>query len=324
MKMRLSGLETMRAWGFVMVVGCRLGAVAAPRLDIKFDDERGGVRSVAVADDPDRMNWVEGLGEWGTPAPSMRLSFVGAKSSGGSQTAVWTNRFLRLDVLREVCGDALDERYVFTAVSHCPVYFKRGDVGLYATFNDNYEDALTSQRKRCHAHIWCGGAFGGVRALKMGPSPTELGLFLTEGTLDAYSVRRIRSQSSNDRGDFILHPEPFHLNPGESKAIAWRLTAYPEGGFRAAALASRVMVGEARIVILTGLLVVVDEESPVERTLLVVTLVLSEDCLDPTSDNCPKIVRDIAFRPMATPIQLEDEIGLSAKVGTKVQRHARP
>lgn len=238
MKMRLSGLETMRAWGFVMVVGGGLGAVAAPRLDVKFDDERGGVKSVAVADDPDRMNWVEGLGEWGTPAPSMRLSFVGAKSSGGSQTAVWTNRFLRLDVLREVCGDALDERYVFTAVSHCPVYFKRGDVGLYATFNDNYEDALTSQRKRCHAHIWCGGAFGGVRALKMGPSPTELGLFLTEGTLDAYSVRRIRSQSSNDRGDFILHPEPFHLNPGESKAIAWRLTAYPEGGFRAAALAS--------------------------------------------------------------------------------------
>ena len=58
MKMRLSGLETMRAWAFVMVVGGGLGAVAAPRLDVEFDDERGGVKSVAVADDPDRMNWV--------------------------------------------------------------------------------------------------------------------------------------------------------------------------------------------------------------------------------------------------------------------------
>ena len=223
------------AWGLVLASGIVL---AENRLDVVFDDARGGVKSVAVAGDPDAMNWVEGQAEWGTPAPSMRLALEGAKTVGAVQTAVWTNQSLRLDVRREACGDSLEERYTFTATRHYPVYFGRGDVGIFATFNDSYEDAITSQRRRCHAHLWCGGAFGGVRALKMGLFPTELGLFLVDGTLDAYSVRRIRRQMSNDRGDFILHPEPFHLNPGASRSFAWRLTAYPEGGFRAAALGS--------------------------------------------------------------------------------------
>lgn len=215
-----------------------ISAAAQARLDVVYDDAKGGVKSVAVSGDPDAMNWVEGLEQWGTPAPSMMLKFAGAKTSGNVQTAVWTNQLLKLDVRREACGDTLLEKYVFTAISRHPVYFGRGEAGIFATFNDSYEDAVTSQRKHCHAHIWCGGAFGGVRALKMGPFPTELGLFLAEGTLDSYSVRRIKWQYSNDRGDFVLHPEPFHLNPGASKTFVWKLTAYLEGGFRAAALAS--------------------------------------------------------------------------------------
>ena len=221
-----------------LLVAASLSAGAAPQLEVTFDDARGGVKCISVAGDPDHMNWVEGLCEWGTPAPSMKLTFVRARTERTVQTAVWTNQAFRLDVRREVRGDTLAERYVLTATAHYPVYFGRGDVGIFTTFNDNYEDAITSQRQRCHTHLWCGGAFGGAHALKMGLYPTELGLFLTEGTLDAYSVRRIRKQSSNDRGDFVLHPEPFYLNPGESKAIAWNLTAYPEGGFRAAALSS--------------------------------------------------------------------------------------
>ena len=220
----------------VFLCGCAGLAIAANELEVTFDDARGGVKAVVLKDDADRMNWVEGQAEWGTPAPEMKLRLVSAKTVGPVQTALWTNSAIRLEVRREAMGATLEERYVVSAASFYPVYFGRGKFGLYATFNDNYEDAITSQTKRCHAHLWCGGDFGGARALKMGPYPTELGLFLTEGTLDSYSVRRIRRLISNDRGDFILHPEPFHLNPGESKTFAWRLTAYPEGGFRAAAL----------------------------------------------------------------------------------------
>ena len=209
----------------------------AAELAVSFDDAKGGVRAVSVKGDADEMNWVEGLGEWGTPAPEMQLRFVGARTEGAVQTVVWTNRSIRLDVRREAVGDTLAERYVFTAGDY-PVQFGRGDIGIYTTFNDNYEDAITCQKRRCHAHLWCGGAFGGVRAVKMGFAPTELGLFLTEGTLDGYSVRRIAADRSNDRGDFILHPEPFALRPGESKVLSWKLVAYPEGEFRAAALKS--------------------------------------------------------------------------------------
>ena len=233
-----TSLRRVRRVAAALLAAAGLTADAAPQIDVRFDDARGGVASVTIAGDPDRMNWVEGLAAWGTPAPSLGLTLVRARTEGPVQTVVWTNAALRLDVRRDVRGDTLAERYVFTATAHHPVYFGRGDVGVYATFNDSYEDSETSQRRRCHAHLWCGGAFGGVRALKMGPFPTELGLFLTEGSLDAYSVCRVREKSSNDRGDFVLHPEPFRLNPGESKAFAWRLTAYPGGGFRAAALAS--------------------------------------------------------------------------------------
>ena len=226
-----------------------------PQIDVVFDDAKGGVKSVSVAGDPDGMNWVEGLSQWGTPAPSMTMRFVGAKTSGNVQTSSWTNQWLRLDARREICGDTLSERYEFTAISRHPVYLGRGEVGIYATFNDSYADARTSQSQRCHAHIWCGGAFGGVRALKMGLFPTEMGLFLTEGTLDSYSVRRIKRHHSNDRGDFIFHPEPFYLNPGASKVFAWKLKAYPSGGFRAAALASSpaaVLIGFENETVFTG------------------------------------------------------------------------
>lgn len=79
--------------------------------------------------------------------------------------------------------------------------------------------ASVCETRRCHAHIWCGGENSWVRALKMGPYPTELALVLQEGDLDAYSVRRIWDEMSNDRGDFVLHPSPFHLNGGGTSRI---------------------------------------------------------------------------------------------------------
>ena len=71
----------------VLAQAC-FAAEVEPRLDVVFDDANGGVKSVTVAGDQDAMNWVEGLGEWGTPSPSMRLDFVSAKTSGSVQTAI--------------------------------------------------------------------------------------------------------------------------------------------------------------------------------------------------------------------------------------------
>ena len=58
---------------------------------------------------------------------------------------------------------------------------------------------------RCHAHIGCGSEFSYVHARKIGSFPTDVALILTQGSLDCYGVERIEEESSNDRGDFVLH-----------------------------------------------------------------------------------------------------------------------
>ena len=67
--------------------------------------------------------------------------------------------------------------------------------------------------------------------------PTDLALILRRGALDSYSVRRIQTEEasgldSDDRGDFVLHPEPFHLVPGESMTLEWEITALPHGALK--------------------------------------------------------------------------------------------
>ncbi|MCQ2386447.1 MAG: hypothetical protein MJ078_07230, partial [Clostridia bacterium] len=65
----------------------------------------------------------------------------------------------------------------------------------------------------------------------MGVAPQGVGLFLCEGSLSGYSVERLQAEYSNDRGDFILHPDSVMLQPGETLRIAWELFAFPDGKF---------------------------------------------------------------------------------------------
>ncbi|MDR2022361.1 MAG: hypothetical protein LBQ71_03740 [Hungatella sp.] len=57
----------------------------------------------------------------------------------------------------------------------------------------------------------------------MGGGAINLGLVLAEGSLKGYSVERDIKNSSNERGDFILHPDNIHLKPGQSYTISWEL-----------------------------------------------------------------------------------------------------
>ena len=221
---------------------------------VTWNEADGGLDSLVLNGDADRMNWIEGTDTWGTlrwmrrdlskkvrPKRELwldteKFAFTGLRREGNAVVSSYTNTLLRAEVRREVTARGLEESYVFTNAAKFPVYFLRGDLGILATFNDSYADAATCEAKRCHAHIWCGGENSWVRALKMGPFPTELALVLQEGDLDAYSVRRIFSELSNDRGDFVLHPGPFHLLAGETKTIRWTLAAYPAGRFDEALL----------------------------------------------------------------------------------------
>lgn len=165
------------------------------------------MREYILSNDPYQMNWIEGKEEWGTVKCPESLS---------------------VQVKRERQGDVVREEYVFTNHTDRDVLTSLEETGIYATFNDDYLDSDTCLKRRCHTHIWCGGEVSWIMALRMGGEVPHLGLVLTKGSLEGYSVERDLSRGSNDRGDFILHPESMALMPGESYTLEWVL--FPFGG----------------------------------------------------------------------------------------------
>lgn len=141
----------------------------------EIDGRTGGLGSFVLKRDPDRMNWVEGREVWGgvraltgmeEPEP---VSFVSLEKQGHAVVSHYENEELRISVTRSLSpAGGLREEYAISGKNHVPLFFNRGDLGIYATFNDSYADAATCVKQRCHAHIWCGGAVSFIRALKMG------------------------------------------------------------------------------------------------------------------------------------------------------------
>ncbi len=195
---------------------------------IVYDFENGGVKSLVNGADEHAMNWVEGVATWGTLKNAQILSCTPTET--GIQ-AVYQTDHLSITVTRGLINGRFRERYVFKNRLNCDVFFNRGKVGVYATFNDNYEDASVCMTQKCHTHIWCGKNVSYINAVKMGDCPFGLGLMLIEGSLDSYSNERDLKKQSNDRGDFLLHPSPFHLLPEEETVLEWELFWYETGRF---------------------------------------------------------------------------------------------
>lgn len=149
-----------------------------------------------------QMNWIEGAVEWGTVQCVLPLD---------------------VQVLSKKEGDIVREEYIFTNNTDKDIFTQSADIGIYTPFHDEYVDAAECMTNRCHTHIWCGGEVTYIMALRMGGEAPHLGLVLNKGAISGYSVERDMERMSNDRGDFILHPSPFSLAPGESYTVAWTL-----------------------------------------------------------------------------------------------------
>ena len=216
---------------------------------IEFDRENGTIRSLVLNDDPDRMNWVEGLFEWGQPVGPAKGHFAGVNWGNrvnfeftgmtlGEREARsrYRHETLELEVVRTLAPDRLTEKFIYRNTGSCDLFFPRGSLGVYTTFNDSYEESSVCMRQRCHAYIWCGGGHSYVHARKMGPYPVDVALVLMQGSLDCYSIERIEEEQSNDRGDFVLHPSPCHLLPGEEMVLEWALITFPHDRFPEAIL----------------------------------------------------------------------------------------
>lgn len=169
-----------------------------------WEEEPGGkLLFLGSKDDSARMNWIQGSKEWGT-----------VRCPDGVEASVQ----------RELLENGrLRETYRFTNVTSFPVFLNRTDLGIYATFNDNYEAAEECLERRCHTHLFCGLGASYVQAFRMGGRPPHLGLQLVKGSIGGYSVERDEGKRSEDRGDIILHPVIPVLEPGESAEEAWDL-----------------------------------------------------------------------------------------------------
>lgn len=165
-----------------------------------------GLAFLGYPGDPSDMNWIEGKKKWGETVVPDGIS---------------------VSVDRQFTKEGnFQETYTFTNSTRFPMFFPKTDIGVYATFNDNYQEASTCLGQRCHTHIFCGGQAAYVMALRMSGRGPHLGLKVIEGSIEAYSVERDLEQRSNDRGDFILHPGIGKLEPGESARVVWELFWY--------------------------------------------------------------------------------------------------
>ena len=130
-----------------------------------------------------------------------------------------------LSVKMSRCQRAADiiETYTLTNTSGESKTYE--GVEICTPFNDNYPDAATCVGERCHAHIWAAGEASYVCAIRMGAKAPHIGLMLTKGALDGYSIyeRDAEKGSSNFRGVIALRLAPFTLKKGERKTIEWRI-----------------------------------------------------------------------------------------------------
>lgn len=200
---------------------------------IEFDPIDGTLLSLKDPFDSENMNWVEGDCKWGTVKGAETVS---ATVNSDSVHAVYKTKHLIVTVDRKIEGNIYRETYRFENTGKKDVFFNRGGVGIYTTFNDNYDLSTVCLKQKCHTHIWCGRNSSYINARKMGLYEKSLALVLTKGSLDTYSVERVIERSSHDRGDFILHPMPFHLRPNESMTLEWEMFWCKDGDFENALL----------------------------------------------------------------------------------------
>ncbi len=202
----------------------------------------GAVERISHPADAHGMNWVVSADEnpWHTRAhnwglgycrlPAAKIPLYRWEESASitvqddAVTSVYECPGFRLTITRTFdTHDRLAGFHTFTNTTDQDIAIR--DLGIYMPFNDNYPDADTCLTRRCNAHVWCGGSTSYVCAMRMGGAAPHLGMVLTNGSVVDYSLqgRDDRYMYSQNRGDLILHPEDFTLEPRQCHLLRWVL-----------------------------------------------------------------------------------------------------
>ncbi|MBR5026850.1 MAG: hypothetical protein IKX48_17430, partial [Victivallales bacterium] len=114
---------------------------------IDIDQHNGTIKSLVLNDDPAKMNWVEGMANWGEP---VGFECVDMFFDGNEIRSCYRQGTLELEVIRTLWDDRLTEKFVYRNTGYYDLYFNRGDLGIYATFNDSYPSSDICISQRCH------------------------------------------------------------------------------------------------------------------------------------------------------------------------------
>lgn len=197
--------------------------------------ETGGISSLVLCADPYAMNWCGHTKDWGMPvvmqlAKNRTFREPLVLISSNETESIWENPELRITLSRTFASDgSLVESYVFRNLSPYELFFRKGDIGIYVPLCDEYHEAATSLTTKCHAHIFCGEEWAWINALRQGASEQNLGLIVTEGAIDAYSIdRENQTIGTARRGNILLHPALPMLRSKEEYVLTWRV--FPHRG----------------------------------------------------------------------------------------------
>jgi hypothetical protein len=173
-----------------------------------------------------------GAGRWDAP---QRIEIL----PDGIRAAFEPLPGLRLEVERRF-GTHWSETYRLVNERDHPLAIR--SLAISVPYRDIYPSAQECLESACHAHIWAGGTYAYVWAVRMDGQGPGLGLALEQGELWSYSVEtRSPFTSSNVRGHLYLHvtdagrtPHAFGGQPeillqaGASYELSWRIGWYPD------------------------------------------------------------------------------------------------
>lgn len=196
--------------------------------DIEFS-QNGCISSIKNVKDTEFMNWCKPNALWGKidfehwqgEFSSFPLSLQKFTTDENKACSIYSNASLKVMVDRFFDNDGnLHERFTLKNLRTDDLFLSEGDIAIEVPFYDEYTFADECMVRRCNTHIWCGGNSTYIKALKMGESDINLGLILTKGSIESYSIT---DTGSNNRGIFVLNNSHIVLLPNEEYVIEWKL-----------------------------------------------------------------------------------------------------
>ncbi len=235
---------------------------------------RGSITFLGLNADPKCMNWTAsqddqpyhpGSHDWGLggyrlkgfrevfhrwdKAVSVRKEFKGTVSEYKPEPLTIKVRryFGKYEELRE--------EYSFKNCSSQIVTIKEASV--FFPVNDAYPNPGEAQKRRAHAHIWCGGISSWINMLRMGGAEYHLGMVLTKGSVCGYRIENRSSllTGAQSRGDIALLLNLPPLNPGETAEFSTAVfvhTGWDNFFIRAETLGLPLKISSTKYVLFSG------------------------------------------------------------------------